>query len=109
MPLRTLSALSMTVAGGELNGHAPATLGWLLSVFAAALLGGREQDRELLLRIANGDASALKALYVEVGARALGITLRVLKDRAEAEDVLQETFLEVWKRANQYQAQRGGA
>jgi RNA polymerase sigma-70 factor (ECF subfamily) len=39
----------------------------------------------------------------------MAIAFRLLHDRAEAEDVVQETFLEVWKRAKQYEPERGGA
>ena len=39
----------------------------------------------------------------------MAIALRVLKDRTEAEDVVQETFLEIWKRAAEFDANRGGA
>ncbi len=41
--------------------------------------------------------------------RAMAIAMRLLKDRAEAEDVVQETFVEVWKRADQYEPARGRA
>jgi len=39
----------------------------------------------------------------------MAIAMRLLKDRAEAEDVVQETFVEVWKRADQYEPARGRA
>jgi RNA polymerase sigma-70 factor (ECF subfamily) len=37
----------------------------------------------------------------------MGVALRVLKERSDAEEVLQETFLEVWKRAREYTPSRG--
>jgi RNA polymerase sigma-70 factor (ECF subfamily) len=86
-----------------------ATLSWLSSVLAAVLLSPREADKDLLSRVASGDHQALKALYGQVSDRAMSIALRVVKDRSEAEDVVQEAFVEVWKRANQFDASRGGA
>ena len=64
-------------------------------------------ERTLLDRIARGDAAALKFLYERCSGRAFGIALRVLRSRAEAEEVLQETFLHVWRHARDYHPWRG--
>jgi RNA polymerase sigma-70 factor (ECF subfamily) len=85
------------------------TLGLIASFAGAAFASPREEDRRLLGRVAGGDADALRLLYRQVAARAMAIAFRLLRDRAEAEDVVQETFLEVWKRAGQYEPDRGGA
>ena len=85
------------------------TLGFIASFAGPALTTSRDDDSRLLGRIACGDAAAFRLLYRQVSARAMGIALRLLKDRAEAEDVVQDTFLEVWKRAGQYEPERGGA
>jgi len=69
----------------------------------------RASDRALLARIARGEVQALRALYDEHGARAMAIAMRVLRSEPEAEDVVQETFLEIWRRASQYDNSRGGA
>jgi RNA polymerase sigma-70 factor (ECF subfamily) len=69
----------------------------------------RNRDRELLARVARGDIGALRALYDEHAPRALAIATRVLRDQNEAEDIVQETFLELWRRAPQYDVRRGGA
>jgi RNA polymerase sigma-70 factor, ECF subfamily len=66
-----------------------------------------ELDRDLARRIAGGDTAALKSLYERVRGRALGIALRILGDRSDAEDVVQETFVEAWKRAHEYEERRG--
>jgi len=49
----------------------------------------------------------LKSIYQEHGAPALAVALRILGDVGEAEDVVQETFLEVWRRAEAFQRDRG--
>lgn len=64
-------------------------------------------DQELLLRIAKRDEGALTQLYDRYCGAALAIATRVLGDRAEAEDVLQEVFVRVWDRAAEYDLSRG--
>jgi RNA polymerase sigma-70 factor (ECF subfamily) len=69
----------------------------------------RARDRELLSRVAHGDVAALRTLYDEHAPRAMAIALRILRSAQEAEDIVQETFLELWRRARQFDAARGGA
>jgi RNA polymerase sigma-70 factor (ECF subfamily) len=69
----------------------------------------RARDRELLERVARGDVRALRVLYEEHAPRAMAIAMRVLRDPHEAEDIVQETFLELWRRSAQYDCARGGA
>jgi RNA polymerase sigma-70 factor, ECF subfamily len=82
---------------------------------AAALLPaferGKEKarDRELLGRVAEGDVAALRVLYDEQAPRALAVARRILRNAEEAEDIVQETFLELWKRAPQFDGRKGGA
>jgi RNA polymerase sigma-70 factor, ECF subfamily len=66
-------------------------------------------DQALLARVSGGDAVALRALYDGCATRAMSIALRVLGSRSEAEEVVQETFVQVWRRAASYDASRGGA
>ena len=51
---------------------------------------------------------ALRVLYDEHAGRAMAIAMRVLRNEPEAEDVVQEAFLEVWRRAEQFDDRRGG-
>ncbi|RFC62084.1 sigma-70 family RNA polymerase sigma factor [Fulvimarina endophytica] len=60
---------------------------------------GRHYLVERLARIAGGDKSALKDLYDRTQAKLFGIALRILNDRREAEDVLQDVYLSVWMKA----------
>ena len=65
-------------------------------------------DRALLQQVALGSSEAMRALYARCAGRAWGMVLRILGSRAEAEEVLQETFLEVWRRAREFDPSRGG-
>ena len=62
----------------------------------------------LMSRIAQGDRAALKQLYDATSAKLFGVALRILSDREEAEDVLQEVYLTVWRRADRFDASRAG-
>ncbi len=64
-------------------------------------------DAPLLERIARGDADALGVLYDRHAPRVLGLTARILSDRDEAEDVLQEVFLQIWRAPERFNASRG--
>jgi RNA polymerase sigma-70 factor (ECF subfamily) len=66
-------------------------------------------DATLFARVAAGDAQALRALYDRYASRALAIALRILGGRPESEEVVQETFLELWRRARDFDRQRGAA
>jgi RNA polymerase sigma factor (sigma-70 family) len=56
----------------------------------------------LLSRTGQGDSRAFAELYERTSARLFGICLRMLRDRQEAEDVLQEVFVTVWRRARDF-------
>lgn len=75
---------------------------------ASLLAVERERDPidALLSRVARGDQVAFEALYRDTSKSLFGICLRVLSDRAEAEDVLQEVYVAVWHKAAQYDAAR---
>ncbi len=64
-------------------------------------------DTELLHAIARGDELSLATLYDRYSAILLGLMLRILHSRPEAEDVLQEVFLQVWRRAADFDEARG--
>ena len=56
----------------------------------------------LIGRVARGDAGAFESLYDELAAAVFGLARRVVRDPARAEDVTQEVFLEVWRKASRY-------
>ncbi|MBA2731944.1 MAG: RNA polymerase subunit sigma, partial [Acidobacteria bacterium] len=57
-------------------------------------------DVEILRGIAGGDEQALSSLYDRYRLILFGLILRILHSQSEAEDVLQEVFLQVWRRAS---------
>lgn len=73
---------------------------------AAAAPSARELDLRLLERIAAGDGLALSQLYDRLAPMLLALARRILGDLAEAEEVVQETFLQVWHQAARYEAHR---
>ncbi len=59
-------------------------------------------DEALLERIVGGDQDAVAVLYDRHSRMLFGLVLRVLQDRSEAEEVLQEVFFSVWSKAASY-------
>lgn len=64
-------------------------------------------DSELVRAISRGDEQALAAIYDRYRLILFGLILRIVHDRPEAEDVLQEAFLQVWRRAGDFDESRG--
>ncbi|SDQ86330.1 ECF RNA polymerase sigma factor SigK [Microbacterium sp. cf332] len=62
---------------------------------------------ELIQRCADGDHSAFTRLYDTLSSRVFGLILRVLVDRSQSEEVLQEVFLEVWQSASTFAPKKG--
>ncbi len=64
-------------------------------------------DVDLLHAVARGDELALGSLYDRYRIILFGMLMRILNSREEAEDVLQEVLLQVWRRAADFDEQRG--
>ena len=64
---------------------------------------------QLLRSSAKGDQQAFAQLYDATSSRVLGLAIRVVRDPAQAEEVTQEAFLEVWRTASRFDADRGSA
>jgi RNA polymerase sigma-70 factor (ECF subfamily) len=62
-----------------------------------------KEIESLISRVALGDRAAFGALYAATSAKLFGVALRVLKNRADAEDVLQEAYVKIWNNAAKYQ------
>lgn len=66
-----------------------------------------EDDVKLLKAIAARDEAALAQLYDRYRVILFGLLMRILNNREEAEDVLQEVFLQVWRKAGDFDENRG--
>jgi len=64
---------------------------------------------DLLHRSAKGDETAFSTLYDATAARVYGLVLRVVRDPAQAEEVTQECFLDIWRTASRFDPARGSA
>jgi RNA polymerase sigma-70 factor (ECF subfamily) len=64
-------------------------------------------DLALLHAVAARDKEAFQQLYARHSALLFGFALKILSDRAEAEDVLQEVFIQIWKTASSFDEGRG--
>jgi len=62
----------------------------------------RDRLVEALRRVSEGDREALRAVYAATSAKLFGVCLRILPDRQDAEDVLQEAYLTVWRKAGSF-------
>ncbi|KUR75692.1 sigma-70 family RNA polymerase sigma factor [Novosphingobium sp. FSW06-99] len=73
-----------------------------------------EADREISLdraleAVAGGDRTAFELVYQRTSVKLFGVALRILPERQEAEEVLQEVYLTVWRRAGAFDPARGTA
>jgi RNA polymerase sigma-70 factor (ECF subfamily) len=64
---------------------------------------------DLLRHSGRGDEAAFAQLYDATSARAFGLAVRVVRDPAQAEEVAQEAFLEIWRTAARFDVARGSA
>src|SRR5215468_6198373 len=62
----------------------------------------RSQLAAALVRVAAGDRAALRMVYQDTSAKLFGVCLRILNDRSEAEDVLQDVYVTVWHKAGSF-------
>jgi RNA polymerase sigma-70 factor (ECF subfamily) len=61
----------------------------------------------LLIRIAAQDRAAFRELYALSSAKLMGVLLRILTNRSESEDALQEVYTRVWLKAGRFDATKG--
>jgi RNA polymerase sigma-70 factor (ECF subfamily) len=66
----------------------------------------RERLRAAMVRLGEGDSAALEEIYGATRVKLFGICLRILGDRKEAEDALQDVYINLWQRADRYDPTR---
>jgi RNA polymerase sigma-70 factor, ECF subfamily len=64
-------------------------------------------DTQLAAALGAGEVDAMDVLYQRYGGPAFSLAVRILGDRARAEDVVQEAFVRVWRRVGSFAADRG--
>jgi len=69
----------------------------------------RERLNRMLQSAATGDERAFAELYRATSARVFGVIVRMIQDRGEAEDILQEVYVTAWRRADSFDPARGSA
>src|ERR1041384_3460118 len=74
---------------------------------AADLLPDDAQDEALVTAMAAGDRGALATLYERHAPLLLGLALKIVRERREAEDLLHDVFLEAWRSAKDFDPKRG--
>lgn len=67
----------------------------------------QDELSELVARIALRDRAAFAALYARSSPKLFGVALRILKDRGEAEEALQEIYVKIWAKAERFAGSQG--
>ena len=70
-------------------------------------MGADFRDIQLIERLSNGDTAALYQLYDKYSAALYGVILRMCQNDSDAQDLLQETFVKIWRNINQYDSSKG--
>src|SRR6202166_3028992 len=68
---------------------------------------GAPSDVDLMLGIQSGDADALSQLYDRYNGIMKALILRIIRNDTEADDLLQEVFMEIWNQAKNFSAEKG--
>src|SRR5580693_7856505 len=67
----------------------------------------QDRDVELLRRISRGDRAAFAEFYDLYSALFFSIAVKILRDQKEAEDVLQDVFLQIWEKSGAFDSRLG--
>ena len=67
----------------------------------------RKPDQVLIEQVSKGDKGAFKEIYSRFSQVTYNLALRMLRDKGDAEEVVQEIFLQIWNKAHSYKSERG--
>jgi RNA polymerase sigma factor (sigma-70 family) len=87
----------------------PGNATFMLSQMSVTSPAEREELNRLLIRAGGSDQSAFAELYKRTSSKLFGVCLRMLRNRSEAEEVLQETYATVWRSAAGFDAAKASA
>lgn len=107
--LRGARKLTRDVPHPPPTGAAPGPGGGLCNIRAVErdpAAAGTDDELELMSRVAAGDGRAFAAVFDLHSPVVLGVLIRLLRNRSEAEEVLQDVFLQVWRDARRYRPSR---
>ena len=101
-----LADLRLVARTGSFGERSSPTAGTTAGTALAAAATTSDILTPLMTRIAGGDRDALRQLYDATSAKLFGVCLRILSDREESEDVLQDVYVTIWRRADRFDATR---
>ena len=71
------------------------------------LSSSQVEDLQIIHRIAEGDEAAFAEFYTNYSSRLFSFVFKILNDQKETEDIVQEGFVQIWKKAGSYNPERG--
>ncbi len=81
---------------------------WFLAMaFGTGAVPAQEADASALRRMGDGDGSGLAELYDRHGRALFSLAFRILRDQTDAEEVVQDVFVQAWRQAARYDTGRG--
>lgn len=104
-----MTTLALTQPRGRRTTERFSPHGTVVDMWQSSQRPQRAELSEFMSRVVNGDEDAFAALYDATSRSVFGIVLRVLRDRAQAEEVTQEVYVEVWRHASRFDGQQGSA
>lgn len=102
-----MTSLALAAHGGRRPPYGLSTHGTVVSMQPSAQRHERGELVAIMARVARGEQAAFADLYDATSRSVFGIVLRVLRDRAQAEEVTQEVYVDAWRQAARFDATKG--